>query len=623
MTFRSLKNLGLGLLLIILLLVVAYAQLRSNRAAATLQQIISRDIPAQLQLAQIRELVSEAEFKLGCLPVGETLDPATEPDDGSSLREQIATLQALLGDVDDSTPGAAEVDALLLAVADVDTPSATEAAALLDAITGIETIANDDWPEAARTKLADVAAQARTAAEPGGADSGSTQVEASTKIGQAAARLSQLRDSIGRESELADAVAAISPAIRAAEHYRDAINTSLAQEEVRALSRTLDARLQDVEVRLSERLRASQFAALDESQADRRWFVWVALVSVGLAALISLVFSRALSTRIEAVVTATRRFSGGDLAWRLPVRGDDELGRLGSAFNEMAEGLRALVGNVHLAGIQVAGAATEIAATMKQQETSANEQAATASEIAASTREIASTSDALLSNVAQVSQVAQDVAGLGAESAAGLSRMETTMNQMADASRDIADKLAVLNEKAGTISSVVTTINKVADQTNLLSLNAAIEAEKAGEYGLGFGVVAKEIRRLADQTAVATWDIEQVVKEIQSAVSAGVMGMERFTEEVRQGVDEIATAGQQLSGIVGQVQTLAPHFETVHEGMQSQTQGAEQINQAIAQLSETVGSAAEAMQDGERVVVQLNEAAARLQQAVGNFKLRD
>ena len=79
----------------------------------------------------------------------------------------------------------------------------------------------------------------------------------------------------------------------------------------------------------------------------------------------------------------------------------------------------------------------------------------------------------------------------------------------------------------------MTTITKVADQTNLLSLNAAIEAEKAGEHGRGFAVVATEIRRLADQTAIASYDIEQLVKEMQSAVSAGVMGMDKFSEEVR------------------------------------------------------------------------------------------
>ena len=135
-----------------------------------------------------------------------------------------------------------------------------------------------------------------------------------------------------------------------------------------------------------------------------------------------------------------------------------------------------------------------------------------------------------------------------------------------EAAGSINAKLAVLNEKAGNINQVVTTITKVADQTNLLSLNAAIEAEKAGEYGRGFLVVATEIRRLADQTAVATYDIEQMVKEMQSAVSAGVMGMDKFSEEVRRGMQEVQQVGGQLSQIIQQVQALAPRFEAVNEG---------------------------------------------------------
>jgi len=84
----------------------------------------------------------------------------------------------------------------------------------------------------------------------------------------------------------------------------------------------------------------------------------------------------------------------------------------------------------------------------------------------------------------------------------------------------------------------------VADQTNLLSINAAIEAEKAGEYGLGFLVVAREIRRLADQTAVASLDIERMVKEMQYSASAGVMEMDNFAEQVRAGVREIGDVGR-------------------------------------------------------------------------------
>ncbi len=168
---------------------------------------------------------------------------------------------------------------------------------------------------------------------------------------------------------------------------------------------------------------------------------------------------------------------------------------------------------------------------------------------------------------------------------------------------------------------MVTTITKVADQTNLLSLNAAIEAEKAGEYGRGFAVVATEIRRLADQTAVATYDIEQMVKEIQSAVSAGVMGMDKFSEEVRRGMQDVRQVGDQLSQIIQQVQALAPRFEAVNEGMQAQATGAEQITQALAQLGDAVHQTVESLRESNQVIEGLNHAATGMRTGVSRFKV--
>jgi methyl-accepting chemotaxis protein WspA len=109
------------------------------------------------------------------------------------------------------------------------------------------------------------------------------------------------------------------------------------------------------------------------------------------------------------------------------------------------------------------------------------------------------------------------------------------MQQLVGSVGSTSPKLAVIREKADNITQVVTTMTKVADQTDLLSINAASEAEKAGEYGRGFRVVAREIRRLADQTAVATLDIEGMVRLAQGAVPAGVMQMDKFGEEVRCG----------------------------------------------------------------------------------------
>ena len=195
------------------------------------------------------------------------------------------------------------------------------------------------------------------------------------------------------------------------------------------------------------------------------------------------------------------------------------------------------------------------------------------------------------------------------------------MRHVMDAAGSINAKLSVLNEKAGHINQVVTTITKVADQTNLLSLNAAIEAEKAGEYGRGFAVVATEIRRLADQTAVATYDIEQMVKDIQSAVSAGVMGMDKFSEEVRRGMQEVQQVGGQLSEIIQQVQALAPRFEAVSEGMGAQATGAEQITQALAQLSEAAQQTVESLRHSGQTIDGLNQAASSMRSGVSRFKL--
>jgi methyl-accepting chemotaxis protein WspA len=331
--------------------------------------------------------------------------------------------------------------------------------------------------------------------------------------------------------------------------------------------------------------------------------------------------SSAVTIPLNHLIAAIELMRNGDFTKRLNLQRKDEFGVLADGLNRLADDLSMLVGQVQQSGVQVNITATQIAASAKEQQSTTTEIAATTAEIGATSKQISATSKELDKTMNEVGEVAQDTAELAGSGQTGIARMEDTMRKIMEASGAITGKLAVLNEKTANINTVVTTITKVADQTNLLSLNAAIEAEKAGEYGLGFAVVAMEIRRLADQTAVATYDIEKMVKEMQSAVTAGVMGMDKFSEEVRRGVEEIRQVSGLLAQIIHQVQTLTPRFATVSEGMHAQSTGAQQISETLLHLSEAAHQTADSLRHSTLAIEQLNEAARGLQVGVARFKL--
>ncbi|PYY83517.1 methyl-accepting chemotaxis protein [Pseudomonas sp. TKO26] len=362
--------------------------------------------------------------------------------------------------------------------------------------------------------------------------------------------------------------------------------------------------------------------AIDDAVATAKVSMGVSLLVAILAAgLCGLLLMRAIMAPMNRIVSILDVMRTGDLSGRLNLERKDEFGAVETGFNDMMTELTALVSQAQRSSVQVTTSVTEIAATSKQQQATATETAATTTEIGATSREIAATSRDLVRTMTEVSSAADQASVLAGSGQQGLARMEDTMHSVMGAADLVNAKLAILNEKAGNINQVVVTIVKVADQTNLLSLNAAIEAEKAGEYGRGFAVVATEVRRLADQTAVATYDIEQMVREIQSAVSAGVMGMDKFSEEVRRGMAEVQQVGEQLSQIIHQVQALAPRVLMVNEGMQAQATGAEQINHALVQLGDASSQTVESLRQASFAIDELSQVAVGLRSGVSRFKV--
>jgi methyl-accepting chemotaxis protein len=299
----------------------------------------------------------------------------------------------------------------------------------------------------------------------------------------------------------------------------------------------------------------------------------------------------------------------------------DEAGTLLRSFSTMTGNLDSLVGQVQQSGVQVTTSATEIAASARQLESTVAEQAASLNQVSATSRQIHATSHDLAQTMRGVADMAAETTQLAGEGQSGLTDMEANMRQLVQATGSFSQRLAAINEKATNISGIVTTISHVADQTNLLSLNAAIEAEKAGEFGQGFAVVAREIRRLADQTALATDDIGAMVKEMQSAVGSGVMEMDRFAQEVRQRVADVADIGEHLGQVIDHVQSLGPEFETVKDGMLSQSDAAEQISQAMTQLTEAADQTSQSLLEFKNATTQLNDAVGGLRTEVSRFRV--
>jgi methyl-accepting chemotaxis protein WspA len=353
---------------------------------------------------------------------------------------------------------------------------------------------------------------------------------------------------------------------------------------------------------------------------QRRLTLWLLGLMALPVAVAALLVARSISRPVGFAARAAAQVAGGDLTARLESPRRDETGVLVSALQTMITNLRGLLGQVKQSSIQLTSTATRMSATAQAQEESVAQFSGSANEIAAAVHEISATGQELVRTMGEVARRVEHTAALAGAGRAGLGEMEEAVGALAASTGSIAARLDVIAERAQRINGVVLTITKVADQTNLLSLNAAIEASKAGEFGQGFAVVAQEIRRLADQTAVGTLDIEQMVREMQAAVSEGVAEMQQFSAQVARGVETTARTNEQLAGIIEEVQTLTPRFTAVNEGMRSQSQGAQQIGAAMGQLTGVAHATSAAIHEFVVATEDLRHAVGALRQEVSRFK---
>lgn len=352
----------------------------------------------------------------------------------------------------------------------------------------------------------------------------------------------------------------------------------------------------------------------------RHLATFIGLGTLVLVLIAAILVSNSITQPVIALTKIAGRIARGNLTPKVGKAPSNEVGLLSAAIETMARNLKSLVNQVKASGGQVAVTIEDVANTVGQQEIAAQQTGAASLEITSSAKKISSTAKELTGTMQEVNEVAQDTALLAESGIDGLRLMEDSMGELSDANKAVAVELHVIQDKANAIGGIITTMTKVADQTNLLSLNASIEARKAGEYGRGFKIVAKEIRRLADQVAGSTLEIEKMIGGMLNAVQKGVQAMDNLSDKIHYSVHEITTVSNHLGNVIQQVQGLPPRFEMILQGMESQTTRASDITESIKHLAETAHVTVASLEVTRKKLSLLDKTANALQREISKFE---
>ena len=350
----------------------------------------------------------------------------------------------------------------------------------------------------------------------------------------------------------------------------------------------------------------------------------VVTLLVGLAVGTYYVAQRPVLKSIQLVTGELRGLAAGSFTVdrRLHRDRDDEIGDLTDAFNGLLDKLGTLVTDVREHATVLVARAAEMGDLLNGLRDSVAQQRASTQSTTVAAHEIAATSAELRRMTGQIAESAEKTNAVVGGGQAGVERIGASVASLLAGNRQIADRLSVISSRVGQINTLADAIRRVTDKTNLLSLNAAIQAAKAGDAGHGFSVVAGEIRRLADQSADSTIEIEDVLREFRRSVDAGVMEMDRFRGQLTDAVTEVEGIQLQLGEMIGHVQRLLPMLGDVQASFDGQDQGVQQINDAMVALSAKVEATSRALEQAGANRLKVEETGRLLQELVSQMETR-
>ncbi|WCF09890.1 methyl-accepting chemotaxis protein [Paenibacillus thiaminolyticus] len=313
---------------------------------------------------------------------------------------------------------------------------------------------------------------------------------------------------------------------------------------------------------------------------------------------------------LHELAELAKRAAKGDLTVRIPVNSRDEIGVLSSSFNEMITDIRELIGSMKETTSHVTEASNHLTVISQQTAQSTHEISSAIQEVASgSETQLIGTEESKIamgemtvgiqriaessSNVSEYSVAAAQAAKQGNEV---VQQTITQMNSIHASVNESVTMVRKLAQQSNEIEQIVSVIGNIATQTNLLALNASIEAARAGEHGRGFGVVAKEVRSLAEQAKVSTEQIAELLQSVVASTRHMAGAMESTAEEVQEGTQIVQVAGETFQKVWNSIQEVSDQIQEVSAASEEMSAGSEQVAAVLDNLAEIAKNASESSQ---------------------------
>ena len=330
---------------------------------------------------------------------------------------------------------------------------------------------------------------------------------------------------------------------------------------------------------------------------------------------------RLLAAPLQAVATAATALGNGDLTRRCDIQGDDSLGAIAQAINQMAGTLRKLIDDLGTLGNDVDSDSRTIQHAFGDvRERFASQQAETGrivgilEDMRGKGEEVVATASQVTDSTQRAVEVARNGTSVVDETIRGMGVIERTVSRA-------SDEVFQLGQRSDEIGAIIEVIRGIAEQTNLLALNAAIEAARAGEQGRGFAVVADEVRKLAEKTGGATEEISQVISGIQAQVKQTVVTMGESRENVQLGVTRAEQAGRSLAEMLASVQGISALMARIATLADEQQTLIGDIAGRATGMAVSIDTTLEQAIAGDQACLDLTTRSSSLQDRIGRFRV--